>query len=43
MPISAGVIGDLQMAAVVALIFVASQGGGSADLNGMHDSQGIAG
>ena len=31
------------MTAVVALIFMAAQGGGSADLNGVHDSQGIAG
>jgi hypothetical protein len=43
MPISAGVIGDLQMAAVIALIFMASQDCGSADLDGMHDSQHIAG
>jgi hypothetical protein len=28
---------------VVALIFMASQDRGSADLDGMHDSQGIAG
>ena len=31
------------MAAVVALIFMASQDRGSADLDGAHDSQGIAG
>jgi len=43
MSISAGVIGDLQMATVVALIFMASQDCGSADLDGPHDSQGIAG
>jgi hypothetical protein len=43
MPIPAGVIGDLQMAAVVALIFMASQDRCPADLNGTHDSQGIEG
>jgi len=31
------------MAAVVALIFMAAQDRGSADLDGAHDSQGIAG
>jgi hypothetical protein len=43
MSIPAGVIGDFQMAAVVALIFMASQDGGSADLDGTHDSQRITG
>jgi hypothetical protein len=43
MPIPAGVIGDLQMAAVIALIFMAAQDRGSADLDGTHDSQRIAG
>jgi len=43
MPIPAGVIGDLQMAAVVALIFMAAKDRGSADLDGAHDSQLIAG
>ena len=43
MPIPAGVIGDQQMAAVVALIFMASQGCGSADLDGTHGSQHMAG
>jgi len=43
MPISAGVIGDLQMAAVIAPIFMAAQDGGSADLDGAHDSQRMAG
>jgi len=43
MPISAGVIGDLQMAAVVALIFMATQGCSSADLDSAHDSKLIAG
>jgi hypothetical protein len=31
------------MAAVVALIFMAAQDGGSAELDGAHDSQRIAG
>ena len=31
------------MAAVVALIFMAAKESGSADLDGAHDSQGIAG
>jgi len=31
------------MAAVVALIFMAAQDGGSADFDGTHDSQRIAG
>jgi hypothetical protein len=31
------------MAAVVALIFMASKNRGSADFDGTHDSQGIAG
>jgi hypothetical protein len=43
MPIPAGVIGDLQMAAVIALIFMAAQDRGSADLDGAHNSQRIAG
>jgi hypothetical protein len=43
MPIPAGVIGDLQMAAVVTLIFMASQDRGSADLDGAHDSKLITG
>jgi hypothetical protein len=38
MPIPAGVIRDLQMAAVVALIFMAAQDRGSAYLDGTHDS-----
>jgi hypothetical protein len=42
MAIPAGVIRDLHMATVVALIFMASQDRGSADLDGTHDSQGIA-
>jgi hypothetical protein len=43
MPIPAGVIGDLQMATMVALIFMATQGCGSAYLNGAHDPQMITG
>jgi len=43
MPIPAGVIGYLQMAAVVALVLMATQGSGSAELDGAHDSQRIAG
>jgi hypothetical protein len=43
MPIPAGVIGDLQMAAVVALIFMTSKGRGSTDLDGTHDSKLITG
>ena len=42
MPIPAGVIGDLQMAAVVALIPMAAQECGSAYLDGAHDPQMIA-
>jgi hypothetical protein len=43
MPIPAGVIRDLHMTAMVALIPMAAQGSGSAYLDGVHDSQGIAG
>jgi hypothetical protein len=43
MSIPAGVIRDFQMAAVVALIFMTTQGRGSADLDGAHDPQMIAG
>jgi hypothetical protein len=43
MPIPAGVIGYLQMAAVVTLVFMAAKDGSSADLDGTHDSQRIAG
>ena len=43
MPIPAGVIRYLQMAAVVALIFMAAKDRGSAYLDGAHDSQIIAG
>jgi len=42
-PIPTGVIRYLQMAAVVALILMAAQGGGSADLDGTHGPQMIAG
>ena len=43
MPIPAGVIRDLQMAAVVTLILMAAQNRGSADLDGTHNSQLISG
>jgi hypothetical protein len=43
MPIPAGVIGDLQMATVVALIFMATQDCGSADFDSAHDPKLIAG
>jgi hypothetical protein len=43
MPIPAGVIGDLQMAAVVAPILMTAKGLGSADLDGTHDSKLITG
>ena len=43
MPIPAGVIRYLHMTAVVALIFMATQGRGSAELDGAHDPQLIAG
>ena len=42
-PVSTGVIKYLQMAAVVALILMAAQDRGSADLDGSHDPQMIAG
>src|SRR4030066_666424 len=42
MPIPAGVIRYLQMAAVVALIFMAAKDRGSAYLDGAHDPQMIA-
>ncbi len=43
MPVAAGVVGYLQMAAVVTLILMASQGSGSAYLEGAHDPQMMAG
>jgi hypothetical protein len=43
MPIPAGVIGDLQMAAVVTPIFMTSKGHGSAEFDGTHDSKLITG
>jgi hypothetical protein len=43
MPIPAGVVRYFQMAAVVALIFMPSQDHGSADLDGAHDPQIVAG
>src|SRR5512135_135401 len=43
MPIPAGVIRDLQVSTVVALIFMAAQGSGSANLDSAHDPQHIAG
>jgi len=42
-PIPAGVIRYLQMAAVVALVLMAAKSGGSTDLDGTHDPQMIAG
>ena len=42
MPIPAGVIRYLHMTAVVTLIFMAAQDGGSAYLDGAHDPQRIA-
>jgi hypothetical protein len=36
-PIPAGVIRYLQMAAVVALVLMAAKSGGSTDLDGTHD------
>jgi len=39
MPIPAGVIRDLQMTAVVTLIFMTAKDSGSADLDGAHDPQ----
>jgi len=38
MSIPAGVIGYLHMTAVVAFVLMAAQDGGSADLDGTHDS-----
>src|SRR5512139_280933 len=43
MPIPAGVIRYLHMTAMVALIFMAAQDGGSTDLDGAHDPQLLAG
>jgi len=43
MPIPAGVIRDFQMAAVVAPIFMTAKDRSSADLDGAHDAQRIAG
>jgi hypothetical protein len=43
MPVPAGVIGDDQMTAVVALIDMASQQSGSAPLNGLHGPELIVG
>ena len=43
MPVSAGVIRYFQMAAVVALIFMAAKDSGSAYLDGAHDPQMTAG
>lgn len=43
MPIPAGVIRYFHMTAMVALIFMATQGSGSADLDGAHDPQMIVG
>jgi len=43
MPVPAGVIRYLQMAAVIALILMAAQDSGSAYLDGAHDPQMIAG
>jgi hypothetical protein len=42
MPISAGVIRDFHMTAVVALIFMAAKGRRSADLDSVHNPQLIA-
>jgi hypothetical protein len=42
-PVPAGVIRYLQMAAVIALILMTAQDRGSAELNGVHDPQMIAG
>ena len=42
-PVSAGVIRYLQMSALVALVLMTAQGGGSASLDGAHDPQMIAG
>ena len=42
-PVSAGVIRYRQMAAVIALVLMATQGSGSAYLNGAHDPQMIVG
>ena len=42
-PVPAGVIRYLQMAAVVALILMTAEGSGSAGLDGVHDPQMIAG
>ena len=42
-PVSAGVIRYLQMAAMIALILMAAKDCGSADLDGAHDPQMIAG
>jgi len=43
MPVPAGVIRYLQMSAVVALVLMTAQGSGSAELDGVHDPQMIAG
>jgi hypothetical protein len=43
MPVPAGVIRYLQMAAVIALILMTAQDRGSAELNGAHNPQMIAG
>jgi hypothetical protein len=42
MPVPAGVIRYLQMAAVIALILMTAQDRGSAELDGVHDPQMIA-
>jgi hypothetical protein len=42
-PVPAGVIGYLQMVAVVALILMAAKDSGSAHLDGVHDPPMIAG
>jgi hypothetical protein len=42
-PVPAGVIRYLQMAAVIALILMTAQDRGSAELDGVHDPQMIAG
>jgi len=43
MPVPAGVIRYLQMSAVVALVLMTTQGSCSAELDGVHDPQMIAG
>ena len=39
MPVAAGVVADAEMRALAALLDMAAEGGGAADLDGAHDAQ----